>query len=148
MELSTSLLIGFIIRLFAGIAGIILGAYVSNLVRHPIQVFVFWVLIVMDGVLYQHEMRIIPLQNNDLVEEFEIVRKKPKQQIKPPQLSGTDIPTEKREDACIICVTNKKCCAVIPCGHLLFCISCAKAHPSEKCPMCREPVEKFTRIFN
>jgi hypothetical protein len=66
----------------------------------------------------------------------------------PPGIRGQDTPTDSDLEACIICLTNLKCCAVVPCGHRLFCISCANKDVSDRCPSCRGPIEKIIRVFN
>jgi hypothetical protein len=55
---------------------------------------------------------------------------------------------EDPDKACIICFTNKKRCAAIPCGHFMSCISCAiELEKKNICPTCREPVDFFNIMY-
>ncbi|PKA60873.1 putative E3 ubiquitin-protein ligase LUL3 [Apostasia shenzhenica] len=49
---------------------------------------------------------------------------------------------------CVICMTEPRSTAVFPCRHLCMCSNCAKTFrlQSNKCPMCRQPVEKLMEI--
>ncbi len=64
-----------------------------------------------------------------------------------------DIKCDEVEDnpdnACIICLNNKKKCAAIPCGHFMFCISCAIDLEKDKlpCPTCRKNVDFFNIMY-
>jgi hypothetical protein len=62
-------------------------------------------------------------------------------------IEGSDQETEDRAKACVICASNVKQCACVPCGHLLYCISCANKRQESKCPMCRKSMKQVIRIF-
>jgi len=62
-------------------------------------------------------------------------------------IEGNDQETEDRAKACVICASNVKQCACVPCGHLLYCISCANKRQETKCPMCRKSMKQVIRIF-
>ncbi|XAR54627.1 hypothetical protein NMG60_11029850 [Bertholletia excelsa] len=49
---------------------------------------------------------------------------------------------------CVICMTEPKDTAVLPCRHMCMCMSCAKELrlQSNKCPMCRQPIEALIEI--
>ncbi|XWS35042.1 hypothetical protein CRYUN_Cryun21dG0092000 [Craigia yunnanensis] len=49
---------------------------------------------------------------------------------------------------CIICMTESKDTAVLPCRHMCMCSECAKALrlQSNKCPICRQPIEELIEI--
>ncbi|XP_020599055.1 probable E3 ubiquitin-protein ligase LUL2 [Phalaenopsis equestris] len=49
---------------------------------------------------------------------------------------------------CVICLTEPRNTAVFPCRHLCMCSDCAKSLrvKSNKCPICRQPVEKLMEI--
>ncbi|CAN6346961.1 unnamed protein product [Urochloa humidicola] len=49
---------------------------------------------------------------------------------------------------CVICLTEPRDTAVMPCRHLCLCSECAKTlrFQSNKCPICRQPVEKLMEI--
>ncbi|CAN8269929.1 unnamed protein product [Cochlearia groenlandica] len=49
---------------------------------------------------------------------------------------------------CVICMTEAKDTAVLPCRHLCMCSDCAKELRirSNKCPICRQPIEELLEI--
>ncbi|MQL73814.1 hypothetical protein Taro_006178 [Colocasia esculenta] len=51
-------------------------------------------------------------------------------------------------EECVICMTEPKNTAVLPCRHMCMCSECAKALrlQSNKCPICRQPVEELMEI--
>ncbi len=46
---------------------------------------------------------------------------------------------------CVLCLTNEKQLACIPCGHLATCEPCG--HSLRSCPICRREIEAFVRIY-
>lgn len=64
---------------------------------------------------------------------------------------GTSAESFKDEDLskeCVICLTEPKDTAVIPCRHMCMCSECAKELrlQSNKCPICRQPIEELIEI--
>ncbi|KAL6191113.1 hypothetical protein ACLB2K_037505 [Fragaria x ananassa] len=49
---------------------------------------------------------------------------------------------------CVICMTEPKDTAVLPCRHMCMCSDCAKELriQSNKCPICRQPIEALIEI--
>ncbi|KAL5157629.1 putative E3 ubiquitin-protein ligase LUL3 [Glycine soja] len=49
---------------------------------------------------------------------------------------------------CVICMTEPKDTAVLPCRHMCMCSECANAlrQQSNKCPICRQPIEELIEI--
>ncbi|GAB4843460.1 Probable E3 ubiquitin-protein ligase lul4 [Ancistrocladus abbreviatus] len=49
---------------------------------------------------------------------------------------------------CVICLTEPKDTAVLPCRHMCMCSGCAKELrlQSNKCPICRQPIEELIEI--
>ncbi|XP_021750318.1 probable E3 ubiquitin-protein ligase LUL3 [Chenopodium quinoa] len=49
---------------------------------------------------------------------------------------------------CVICMTEPKTTAVMPCRHLCMCSECAKelGLQSNKCPICRQPITELIEI--
>ncbi|KAF8392474.1 hypothetical protein HHK36_022816 [Tetracentron sinense] len=49
---------------------------------------------------------------------------------------------------CVICLTEPKDTAVLPCRHMCMCSECAKALrlQSNKCPICRQPIQELIEI--
>lgn len=46
---------------------------------------------------------------------------------------------------CVLCLTEEKRLACIPCGHLATCVPCG--HSLRSCPICRREIEAFVRIY-
>ncbi|KAF5744699.1 hypothetical protein HS088_TW07G00278 [Tripterygium wilfordii] len=49
---------------------------------------------------------------------------------------------------CIVCLTEPRDTAVLPCRHMCMCSGCAKVlrFQTDKCPICRQPVEHMLEI--
>ncbi|CAF4685796.1 unnamed protein product [Rotaria socialis] len=45
---------------------------------------------------------------------------------------------------CVLCLTEEKRLACIPCGHMATCAACG--HSLRSCPICRREIEAFVRI--
>jgi len=58
--------------------------------------------------------------------------------------SGNVIPDE---NLCVVCMTNKKQYAFVPCGHLALCGTCKGNIPPVKCMICRADTTSITQIF-
>lgn len=54
------------------------------------------------------------------------------------------VTSQKAKRDCIVCQDNERIAALVPCGHNLFCVGCARAQ--QKCPICHQHVETFIRI--
>ncbi|CAF2499447.1 unnamed protein product [Rotaria sp. Silwood2] len=64
----------------------------------------------------------------------------------------TSITNEKHQisdsspvNPCVLCLTEEKRLACIPCGHLATCVPCG--HSLRSCPICRREIEAFVRIY-
>ncbi|CAM8890529.1 unnamed protein product [Rhodiola kirilowii] len=59
---------------------------------------------------------------------------------------GTDDGDSSKD--CVICMTDPKDTAVLPCRHMCMCSECAKELrlQSDKCPICRQPIEELLEI--
>lgn len=60
---------------------------------------------------------------------------------------GGDEGTENARE-CVICMTEPRDTTVLPCRHMCMCSECAKVlrMQSEKCPICRTPIEQLLQI--
>ena len=70
-----------------------------------------------------------------------------------------DTPTDNDQESCIVCMTNKRNCIVLPCKHLTLCVTCAvtlcsgtKKDELKKigevlCPSCRESCTSIGKVF-
>ncbi len=73
------------------------------------------------------------------------------QKIKSAEPSSTKTSVQKPNDdsspqnPCVLCLTEEKRLACIPCGHLATCVSCG--HSLRSCPICRREIEAFVRIY-
>lgn len=50
---------------------------------------------------------------------------------------------------CVICLTEPKDTAVLPCRHMCMCNACAKAlklQSNNNCPICRQPIQELINI--
>ena len=63
------------------------------------------------------------------------------------QRLGTSTRAREGEAPCILCLTNSKDIAFVPCGHVISCVSCVQELTDRKCPLCRKRVENVYRIF-
>jgi hypothetical protein len=65
-----------------------------------------------------------------------------------------DVATDDPEKRCNICLVHERCCAAVPCGHMLFCNGCARTYVNKKkkdeecqCPNCRAPIVQIVQIY-
>ncbi|XP_020102508.1 probable E3 ubiquitin-protein ligase LUL3 [Ananas comosus] len=63
------------------------------------------------------------------------------------EVSGADKDDDMGKE-CVICLSEPRNTAVFPCRHMCMCSECARALTlqSNKCPICRQPVEKVMEI--
>ncbi|CAF3751417.1 unnamed protein product [Rotaria sp. Silwood1] len=47
---------------------------------------------------------------------------------------------------CALCMSEEKQLACIPCGHMVTCVPCG--HSLRLCPICRQPIGAFIRIYS
>jgi hypothetical protein len=73
------------------------------------------------------------------------------QQTKTLKSSAMDITLKSQTDdssssnLCVLCLTEEKRLACIPCGHLATCVPCG--HSLRTCPICRREIDAFVRIY-
>ncbi|CAN4108706.1 unnamed protein product [Withania somnifera] len=60
----------------------------------------------------------------------------------------TNVNNEESGKECVICMTEPKDTTVLPCRHMCLCGECVKElrHQSNKCPICRQPIEELLEI--
>jgi hypothetical protein len=46
---------------------------------------------------------------------------------------------------CALCLTEEKCLASVPCGHVATCVPCG--HSLRSCPICRSEIKAFVRVY-
>jgi hypothetical protein len=62
---------------------------------------------------------------------------------------GSAVAVESDDDAlCVICITNDKDTAVLPCRHMCLCKGCAQElmRHTPKCPVCRGPISQLLHM--
>jgi hypothetical protein len=65
--------------------------------------------------------------------------------------SVTETVSQSRSDdsqplnQCMLCLSEEKRLACIPCGHLATCVPCG--YSLRSCPICRRSIEAFVRIY-
>lgn len=76
------------------------------------------------------------------------VAAEPKTSIKPSANTNTQSiqsMTEESANPCVLCMTEERALACIPCGHLATCVPCG--HSLKLCPMCRQKIDAFVRVY-
>jgi len=63
-----------------------------------------------------------------------------------PKTSNDTAATINDENLCVICLSEKREYAFLPCRHLCVCHNCV--HYLEKCPLCRTPIHNYMKIFS
>jgi len=61
------------------------------------------------------------------------------------QENSQDEPATSEENRCIICLVNRRCVLLYPCGHLCVCVGCSSK--IESCPVCRAPTSDLVKVF-
>lgn len=52
-------------------------------------------------------------------------------------------------DVCSICLSRRRSCVFLECGHVCACAQCCHALPAPKlCPICRAPIERVVTLYN
>ena len=46
------------------------------------------------------------------------------------------------QDRCVVCMENKPSILILPCKHICHCITCDEEGLMNKCPMCREKIDR------
>ena len=46
---------------------------------------------------------------------------------------------------CALCLTEEKCIAFVPCGHVAACVACG--HSVRSCPICRGEIKALVRVY-
>jgi hypothetical protein len=64
--------------------------------------------------------------------------------------TGVTADIDDEDNLCVICLTNEKDTAVIPCRHLCLCKDCASTlmQHTPKCPVCRGPIAQLLHMGN
>jgi len=60
--------------------------------------------------------------------------------------TASPTPPSTDENACVVCLSEKREYAFLPCRHLCVCRHCV--HYLEKCPLCRSPIQNYIKIFS
>ncbi|CAF0969947.1 unnamed protein product [Adineta steineri] len=86
---------------------------------------------------------------NDLITQEITIRDQKEADIIKPTISDTNQQNQTKEspiaNPCVLCLSEEKRLACIPCGHLATCVPCG--HSLRSCPICRREIEAFVRIY-
>lgn len=71
------------------------------------------------------------------------------------EMKEHDKEADEGAPACVVCISNKPMCAVVPCMHKCLCCACARTLTGEgtkeqgqvACPLCKEKVEKIKKVY-
>ncbi len=91
--------------------------------------------------------QILPKIVEKIVEKKVIVEKliQPKWE----DVQGEDEEISESEKPCVICMTNKPQCVLMPCMHCGFCIDCVNhLQKTKKCPLCREKIYTPRKLYS
>lgn len=58
-----------------------------------------------------------------------------------------DNSSPEENEHCVVCLDNPREVVTLNCGHISMCSDCAQVLPEPKCPVCREPVERFLPVY-
>ena len=61
--------------------------------------------------------------------------------------SASGVSIENPDDECVICMTEKRVTALVPCWHRCVCETCAPQFVGATCPLCRQLVETTQRVY-
>jgi len=53
----------------------------------------------------------------------------------------------KSKDECLVCMDKPLSVALVPCGHVCYCLECAERETVKECPNCRSKVDEMQRIY-
>ncbi|CAF3083158.1 unnamed protein product [Rotaria socialis] len=83
----------------------------------------------------------VKIPTNQVVGETKISQKtSTANSVQSIQLDNTD-----SKNTCALCMTEEKSLACIPCGHLSTCVACG--HSVRSCPICRQKIEAYVRVY-
>jgi len=61
------------------------------------------------------------------------------------QKTKSEEPSASIQNPCLVCKTEEKRLACLPCGHLATCVPCG--HSLRLCSVCRQKITAFVRIY-
>lgn len=74
------------------------------------------------------------------------------EKIKPPCSTVKQEPKQStnsgKVSTCLVCVYEKPNALIYPCGHLHYCLACAKKVNNNRCPTCRSEILDIVQVFN
>ncbi|XP_069830650.1 mitochondrial ubiquitin ligase activator of nfkb 1-A-like [Dendropsophus ebraccatus] len=51
------------------------------------------------------------------------------------------------ERLCVICISRRRDCVILPCGHVCCCFLCYQSLPSHLCPICRCHIQRVVPLY-
>ncbi|XP_038062093.1 mitochondrial ubiquitin ligase activator of nfkb 1-A-like isoform X2 [Patiria miniata] len=62
---------------------------------------------------------------------------------------GTDVdPTVSEDNACTICLSNRRDVVLLDCGHICTCARCARLLQPPQCPICRQRIKRVVPLYH
>lgn len=101
----------------------------------------------------RHQPYYEPIHSDRLVAIPQPINNYPNLPPLPPPLLRDDRPTNINPNPspeCIVCYDAPKETVFLPCGHIASCEKCTRAligSPSPNCPVCRQPIISFVRMY-
>ncbi len=80
-------------------------------------------------------------KSTEVVKEKQLDNKLGKEDVSSQNGGSTSTPA----NPCVLCLDEEKRLACIPCGHLATCVPCG--HSLRSCPICRQRIDAFVRIY-
>lgn len=81
-------------------------------------------------------------KERSLLDEYRKLRSQRLQELDLPEDDASPI-------ACTVCLTHKRSCVFIECGHICTCEECYRGLPEpKKCPICRAKIERIVPLYN
>lgn len=63
------------------------------------------------------------------------------------KLEELNVSKQEEIQECGICMENLKNVALVPCGHLGYCLTCIQKLKEQMCPTCKQPIQQVLKIF-
>lgn len=76
-----------------------------------------------------------------------VVEERDQMQRTPIPVTKAPASTETEDNLCVICCNEPQAVAIVPCGHVCFCLECADQQRVSACPICRVDVTSFLRLY-
>jgi hypothetical protein len=63
-------------------------------------------------------------------------------------VNGSALPkSDDKDNECAVCMDGPKNQVLTPCGHVCVCLECARTLLNKQCPVCRDDVRGYNKVF-